>query len=136
MRKNKFFNGFYLILICVYLVLILLHTAGVYPFSYILGDFWFEIFLGFMAILLLTRAVLFRSDSSTIIGSILLLNAILFLVRNLLSLKFLFILPIFIFTFAVGSLVGYMFFKNKLYLKTFGIIFLISIVSCSIYFII
>lgn len=136
LRKNKFFNYFYLSLIVVYLILIILHTAQVHPFSYIVEDFWFEIFLGFMAILLITRAILFKSDSSTIIGTILLLNAIIFLIRNLYCLKFLQVLPLIIFSFAIGSLVGYIFFKNKLYLKAFGIIFIIFALSCSLYLIV
>lgn len=133
MRKNRFFNIFYVAIIFIYLVMLLLHTAQIYPFSYILSDFWFEIFLCFMGLVMFMRAILFKSDSSLFIGSALIMNSILFLIRNIYSLLFWKILPIIIFTFAISAILCYIFFKNKLYLKSFLIIILISLVCCNIY---
>ena len=135
MHKNKLFNITFYTITGLYAVLMLLYAMGVYPFSLIYA-YWFELFLLFMGLINVFRAILFKSDSGTIIGTALILNFAIFLLRNILSLKFLVILPMIIASFAISTLIAYVFFKNRLYLKSFLIIGGIALLSCNLYWII
>ena len=135
MRKNNFFNIFFFSLTILYAIMMILYSVGVYPFS-LIYTFWFEVFLLFMALINIVRGILFQSDSSTIIGTALILNFGIFLARNLLNLKFLYILPLIVASLAISTLIGFVFFKNKLYLKSFLIIGGIALILCNLYWII
>lgn len=135
MHKNKFFNISFFTITILYAIIMFLYALGVYPFSLIYA-YWFELFLLFMGLINILRAILFKSDSGTIIGSVLLINFVIFLIRNILNLKFIIILPMIIASFAISAFIAYLFFKNKLYLKSFLIIGAVAILSCNLYWLI
>ena len=134
MRKNNFFNMIFLVLSVVFLIVIGLAWLSVYPFNFALR-FWFELFLMFMAIAVLMRGILFRSDSSIFAGIILFVCSILFSFRNIFSLAFLQILPGMLLSLGLAAIVVYLFFKNRVYLKMALVCLPIMSVSCFVYLI-
>ena len=135
MRKNKFFNIYFVAVTAVYFVFLLLYAINVYPFS-IMHHYWLQTFFIFMASIMLMRAILFRSDSSLLFGLSLLTVGLLLIFKAIFELQFLFILPILVLCISFSTLITYICFKNKLYLKSFIILALITLLLCNLYWII
>ena len=80
--------------------------------------FWFQIFLGVMGILVLTRGILFKLDSSIFAGISLILVAIILVIKDYYALPFNYMIaPIFA-SISIGLICAYAL-KNRLYLKLF-----------------
>jgi len=134
-RKNNVLNCVFGCCIGLYAIILLLNIIGVYPFT-LAQKFWFELFLFMLSVILITRSILFKSDSSTFLGVTLFLNSILFAIRNIYALKFLQILPIVLGTITISALFIYILFRNKLYLKVLLWMLLVSALSTLLYLVV
>ena len=82
MNKITIYNIVFFSLIAVYLLCLVLNLCGVSAFEFIVV-FWFQIFLYVMGVLVLTRGILFKLDSSIFAGVALILVATVFLLRDI-----------------------------------------------------
>ena len=117
LKKVTIYNIVFASLMGIYLVCLILNLCGLPEFEFI-NVFWFQIFLFVIGILILTRGILFRLDSSLFAGVSLILLGVVFLFRDIYVLPFYHILTPLIASFSIGFIVAYIF-KNKLYLKLF-----------------
>lgn len=115
MKKITIYNIIFASLIVTYFVCIILELCGIPEFEFV-DLFWFQIFLFVIGVLVFTRGILFKLDSSLFVGVTLILMAVVFLFRDLYVLPFHYILTPLIGSFSIGFAVAY-YFKNKLYLK-------------------
>ena len=118
MKKITIYNSIFFTIIAIYLICFVLNLCGIEQFAFIVV-YWFQIFLIVMGILVLTRGVLFKLDSSVFAGIALILVGIVFLFRDIFVLPFHYILPLIFLSISIGFILVYAFFKNKLYLKLF-----------------
>ncbi len=129
MRKIQVYNIVFGTVIALYVLCFVLNLCGVKHFGFI-EEYWFPIFLVMMGILVLTRGVLFYSDSSIFSGIALVLVGAAFAVKQGFDLKFYYVLPTMLAGIAVSLLVTFLVFKNKLYLKSFCIAIILTAISC------
>ena len=130
MKKVTIYNIVFASLIGIYLICLILNLCGLPEFEFI-NVFWFQIFLFVIGVLVFTRGILFKLDSSLFAGVTLILLGAVFLFRDIYVLPFHHILTPIIACFSVGFIVAYIF-KNKLYLKLFlySLIFLLVSSFC------
>lgn len=118
MKKITIYNIVFFTLIAIYLLCLILNLCDVPQFEFIVV-YWFQIFLFVMGILVLTRGILFRLDSSIFAGIALILVAVVFLLRDIFVLPFYYIMTPLVASISISFIIVYLIFKNKLYLKLF-----------------
>lgn len=129
MNKITIYNIVFFSLIAVYLLCLVLNLCGVSAFGFIVV-FWFQIFLYVMGVLVLTRGILFKLDSSIFAGIALILVATVFLLRDIFVLPFYYILTPLAGSLTLSFIIVYFIFKNKLYLKLFLYSLILLGLSC------
>ncbi len=132
MKKINIYNIIFISCITIYLIFLILNLCGIEQFAFV-ELFWFQIFLCIMGILVLTRGILFKIDSSVFAGITLILLSVVFLIRDIYVLSFLYILPLIVSSISIGFIVVYFCYKNKLYLKLFLYSLIIIGLSCLAY---
>lgn len=129
LKKITIYNSIFFTIIGMYLICFILNLCGIEQFSFIVV-YWFQIFLIVMGILVLTRGILFKLDSSFFAGISLILVGVVFLFRDIFVLPFHYILPLIFLSISLGVILVYLFFKNKLYLKLFLYSLIVVAISC------
>lgn len=134
MSKNKFYNIFFGIILLLYFIALILYTLNIWYFAY-LNLYWFETFLLAMSLLLIMRAVLFRSDSSLLLGSSIFAILIVLIFKAIYNFGLQFIFTPILFGIAISCLLTYLMYKNKFFIKAMIILTFMSLCSVALFFV-
>ena len=98
----------------IYIILLLIYN---------LKEVWFSLAIILISVPTLIKAIYFNLDSKLWLGSFLLLNGILGVVKNEMNLSFSIIYPIYILTIGLASFSVFAIFRQNIHLKVFVICF-------------
>lgn len=118
MKKITIYNIVFAIIILIYLISIILNLCDISAFKFI-SVYWFQIFLGAIGILVLTRGLLFKLDASVFSGVALILIGVVLTMRDYFALPFHYVLAPLLANISIGLICAYIMAKNKLFLKSF-----------------
>lgn len=125
MKRLTFYKVINLILIVGFITLLI--VQGTAPFLKIeLADFWFPTLCVIIGILLIFKAIIFRSDSATWFGTFVFVNGAMLITSFYLPYNYFQLWPIFFSSAALSSLLVGAFFRDWLHFKISSFLAIIS----------
>ena len=121
MKNNRILFFFVLLEICTFLALVIFFE------EVDIKSIWFSLLLVLIGIYSLLYAFLYSEDAEIYFGFLVLFIGIVSAIQFKLNYNFTTIYPAYIFCFAMGNLAVFVFFRQKIHLKLFAILFSISI---------